>query len=560
MKTYISIPVIGIVMISMWAVADAVEPENICGKGSEVRSAPIPMERIFYAVDSGIHSGTTTSREPVQAFQANVGVQDARWLRLHFEDFHLGRRSYITITSSVDGEQQRFDARSLEQWHGSSAYFDGNAVEIALFVASRDEDVFFRLSEVSIGKKKIEENKEGSSETLLSCHGPDDRVSSNDNAIGRIMPAGCTGFVASNGVYMSAGHCDHENNFDIIQFNVPDSDTDGTPNSPSVHDQYPIASIIDYRNNGQGDDWVVFSVHPNSNTGLLPTQTYGDYYRLMQGITLVDSIRVTGYGLDNGLKNQTQQTAMGRNNFYSGSGDVIVYHNAFVEFGNSGSPIIDEKSKNVSLTIAIDAFSISGSLCNGGTTFNNNDLASAIETFPGPNTLYVDNGHPFAGSGGGGSIFEPYETLQQAANQDPAGGIVSMAAGIYPGAVTIDKAMTIQAPVGTVTIGGSGMLKMVDQQYYKSKQNKPARFRLFANYPNPFNPVTTISYDLPEHADVRLEIFDILGRRAARLVNETQPPGTHQVSWDATAVASGVYIYRITVGDVTQSRQMMLVK
>jgi len=88
----------------------------------------------------------------------------------------------------------------------------------------------------------------------------------------------------------------------------------------------------------------------------------------------------------------------------------------------------------------------------------------------------------------------------------------------------------------------------------------PEEITLHQNYPNPFNPVTTISYDLPGQIDVRLEIFDILGRHVATLVDEIQPPGTYQISWDASGVASGSYIYRITAGDVIQSRQTMVIK
>ncbi len=90
--------------------------------------------------------------------------------------------------------------------------------------------------------------------------------------------------------------------------------------------------------------------------------------------------------------------------------------------------------------------------------------------------------------------------------------------------------------------------------------HQPDRVRLHQNYPNPFNPVTTISYDLPEHADVSLEIFDILGRRVAVLVSETQNPGTYQISWDASDVASGSYMYRLRAGEFVQTRTMMLVK
>lgn len=72
-------------------------------------------------------------------------------------------------------------------------------------------------------------------------------------------------------------------------------------------------------------------------------------------------------------------------------------------------------------------------------------------------------------------------------------------------------------------------------------------FFLYQNYPNPFNPSTTIRYRLPVSSDVRLEVFDILGRRVAVLVDDFQQSGHHQIDFDATQLASGVYIYRLQV-------------
>lgn len=88
----------------------------------------------------------------------------------------------------------------------------------------------------------------------------------------------------------------------------------------------------------------------------------------------------------------------------------------------------------------------------------------------------------------------------------------------------------------------------------------PADYSLMQNYPNPFNPETTIRYSLPEAAHARLEIYDLLGRRAAILVNSYQQPGFHQVRFNAASLASGLYIYRLTAGGFTQTRKMMVVK
>jgi C-terminal processing protease CtpA/Prc len=83
---------------------------------------------------------------------------------------------------------------------------------------------------------------------------------------------------------------------------------------------------------------------------------------------------------------------------------------------------------------------------------------------------------------------------------------------------------------------------------------------LFQNCPNPFNPTTEIEFVVPTRAEVRLEVFSILGRRVATLVNGSRGPGRHSVVWDAGAVASGVYLYRLKAGDFTATRKMLLLK
>ena len=88
----------------------------------------------------------------------------------------------------------------------------------------------------------------------------------------------------------------------------------------------------------------------------------------------------------------------------------------------------------------------------------------------------------------------------------------------------------------------------------------PEDFSLSQNYPNPFNPSTQISYSLPEPADVRLDIMNMLGQKIATLVNERMNTGRYTVNFDASRLSSGVYIYSIKAGSFRQTKKMLLIK
>lgn len=88
----------------------------------------------------------------------------------------------------------------------------------------------------------------------------------------------------------------------------------------------------------------------------------------------------------------------------------------------------------------------------------------------------------------------------------------------------------------------------------------PGAFTLSQNYPNPFNPSTVIGYQVPVNTDVRLEVFNMLGQSVALLVNEQKAAGSHTVSFDASALSSGIYIYRIHSSGFNQTRKMLLIK
>ena len=88
----------------------------------------------------------------------------------------------------------------------------------------------------------------------------------------------------------------------------------------------------------------------------------------------------------------------------------------------------------------------------------------------------------------------------------------------------------------------------------------PTKFSLQQNYPNPFNPSTIIKFELPKASHVNLSVFDILGCEVGVLVNERRGAGVHEVKFDGSNLASGVYFYRLQAGDYVASKKMLILK
>jgi hypothetical protein len=92
------------------------------------------------------------------------------------------------------------------------------------------------------------------------------------------------------------------------------------------------------------------------------------------------------------------------------------------------------------------------------------------------------------------------------------------------------------------------------------KSDKPSSYELKNNYPNPFNPVTTIAYSVPKEGKVSLKVYNLLGKEVARLVDEVKPAGSYNVLFDASKLASGVYFYKIEASGFRSVKKMTLIK
>jgi hypothetical protein len=88
----------------------------------------------------------------------------------------------------------------------------------------------------------------------------------------------------------------------------------------------------------------------------------------------------------------------------------------------------------------------------------------------------------------------------------------------------------------------------------------PASFALHQNYPNPFNPSTKIKYQIPQTSQVQIKVFDVLGNEIETLVNEEEPAGNYEVTWDAANHTSGIYFYKLQSGNFVETKKMVLTK
>ena len=88
----------------------------------------------------------------------------------------------------------------------------------------------------------------------------------------------------------------------------------------------------------------------------------------------------------------------------------------------------------------------------------------------------------------------------------------------------------------------------------------PQKFALKQNYPNPFNPTTTIEFSIPKTEYVKLRIYNMLGQKVSTLVSEKLNPGEYKYTWDASHLASGVYIYKLQTDNYSSTRKLILLK
>jgi mannan endo-1,4-beta-mannosidase len=129
----------------------------------------------------------------------------------------------------------------------------------------------------------------------------------------------------------------------------------------------------------------------------------------------------------------------------------------------------------------------------------------------------------------------------------------------YPGQTNLDG-YQFSCPSSDSVCGLLSRTSSLFAQRRLSSYTPPTSVRFFASYPNPFNYITALSFDIPSSEFVRLEVFDLLGRKLASLVDETLPAGTHAMLFNASTASSGVFIARLRVGNNVFFQKLVLVK
>lgn len=176
-------------------------------------------------------------------------------------------------------------------------------------------------------------------------------------------------------------------------------------------------------------------------------------------------------------------------------------------------------------------------------------------------TIYNRSGQPVVGASVSGAFSGPSSdsksgttdgsgsvTLTSQKTKNPVGNWCFTVTGVSLGSNVYDPAQNVET-----SDCESGAAKLVDG-------TMPYSFNLDQNYPNPFNPSTAIRFSLPRAMIVRLEVFNVLGQNVATLVNGSLTAGQHEYTFDASALSSGIYFYRLQADDMIETKKMILMK
>ena len=304
------------------------------------------------------------------------------------------------------------------------------------------------------------------------------------------------------------------------------------------------------------EDFVGFASSPNGGNSWQVVENAFDMNGISGVLSTKGNIRV------NGLPNIAADTTGGaRNNWIY----IVTTQKNLAPAGSDPDVILNRSSDG-------------GQTWSAGIRVNQDELNNgAIQYFPavhvdkygGLNIIFYDDRNTTSDSTGvylvrskdGGNSWSEFEISDRNFKPLPIGGlgqgyqgdnisITSSNNKLWP--VWMDNRTGIYQ-IWTVPIEISSVnVETVDKM--------PFQFSLKQNFPNPFNPNTKINYSIPYQSNVKIIIFDILGKEIETIVNEEKPSGTYELSWNAGNLPGGVYFYQLRAGSFTQTRKMILLK
>jgi hypothetical protein len=539
------------------------------------------------------HQANPLDRDQLR-FLTQVSQPNTTFLRLYFKGTKLGEGSYLVL-EGTDGARQELRKQDLENWHYSSAYFNGQSVNVSLFTVAGEHNTV-HIFEVKVTDPQAEQarNARKAAKTGGTTLQSAATTSTSANltttypytkAVGRFTNGSNsfgTGWIAPNGAIVTSKSIYFgtvaDSDFDIIEFNVPPSEG-GKVKHPAPEDQYPLNRAKEPIANDTGyellsikgaDDlfiagWGILEALPNS-TGLRPGEHLQQNFRISDnpGSFTIDaqngipvdlfhygSLPSVGHSPLMRTLQQLETELLEQSTFNTGGhSDQFVFYNASALLGfnedrtvgsDAGAPVT---YRNSNFAIGVHNLALQ-TLPAFGMGFKNDNFRNGLARFFSTNSVYVDP--EGLSDPGTGEIHKPFRTANKAANDAATGAQVYFARGTYLGPVTFNRPMTLRAPVGKVVIGSTNggarraaessiarNMAMAEALGAHSRLESVETAERVRVYPNPFREQTEINYPFAEGGAVTVRIFNMAGVPVATFTPKNAASGQTGVQWNGT--------------------------
>ena len=581
----------------------------------------VPYTRTFEA---------TPSNEGKTIELAEISFPQATSLRLYFEEVELGPNSYLLLEGKA-GIKQKLNEEALENWRNSSAYFNGTRITLAIFQAP-GEAFHLRTKEVKkiIPQPGMANRAETSPDRLQVKQRQAQALPALPGfaqAVGRFsngVTAHYTGWIANNGAIISSFNLARQGDptclgLDVIEFNMPLSNPDGSINHAHPDDQYPLGKSEFYviaggSLNGFGTElcsdnttivggmridnfkgfgketsfgkYGIIEALPNG-TGKRPGERMGEFFQVVQPPTGPDMKDETlelyhcRYFPNTDLSQTVREMTFFAENARTRLSNLANEDRFLVYRRYDTNPLQHmESMSGAPITIANDQYPESNNYAFGvhnkyygnaysfGVNFRDANFRQKLSNFFSPNTRYVNTKSYW--NSGNGSIDQPAITVVQGVGYTPNGGTLSIAKGTYDETMTLSQPMKLVAPVGLVRIGAPSTNKrntrkarpiepIVAEPISTLEQQLDQALSVF---PNPIGSEAEIQFSIKEKEDIHLELYTSMGDLVATIFQGEKEKGLHSYPWQVSGpggrpLPTGLYILKLTTDSKVESFSLL---